>query len=120
MQQHSGQAAVDVATAVKELKKADRSKDEAAAGIRYIAGRAFRYRDGVWVDTRYEPEEMKLLELRYLGQAHFWLMQQSALLKQLFSLGERVIAVVGPQRAVQIGPTGRDAVPEAELRRYLP
>ena len=120
MQQQSGQAAVDVATAVKELKKADRSEDEAAAGIRYIAGRAFRYRDGVWVDSRYDPDEMKLLELRYLGQAHFWLIQQSALLKQLFSLGERVIAVVGPKRAVQIGPAGRDAVPEAELRRYLP
>ena len=121
MQAQSGSMAVDMSTAVKGMKMADKSagEDDEASGIRYAAGRPFRFQAGAWVDLKYKAN-MRLLKVKYLSQAHFWLIKNSALLKRFFALGDRVIVVVGKNRAIEIGPSGRNEVPSAEMKGYLP
>lgn len=122
MRRESGERAVRLAQKVKEYKKADvgRDAEDEATGIRYLAGRAFSYRaDGTWVDMKYRSG-MQLLRVRYLGQAYFELLRRSATLKKLLSLGERMIVVVGSNKAIEICPDGRDSVSPAELGQYLP
>ncbi len=118
----SGRMAVDMAVAVKEMKKADRTgaDDDEISGIRYVAGRAFRFQDGAWTDMKFDRSKMKVLKIKYMGKAHFWLMNHSALLKKFFSLGDRVIVVVGKDKAIEIGPSGGDDVSSAELKRFVP
>ena len=118
----SGEDAVEFADALKDMKQAegDRTAADDASGIRYVAGRAFRFSAGAWVDLKYKPGKMKLLKVRYLGKAHFWLIQNSALLKKYFALGERLIVVVGSNRAIEIGPGGQDEVASSELKKFLP
>ena len=118
----SGEDAVEFADALKDMKQAegDRTAADDASGIRYVAGRAFRFSAGAWVDLKYKPGKMKLLKVRYLGKGWFELMKRSALLKKYFSLGERLIVVVGPNRAIEVGPDGQDEVGSSELKKFLP
>jgi Ca-activated chloride channel homolog len=118
----SGEDAVEFAGALKDMKQAegDRSSADEASGIRYVAGRAFRFSGGAWVDLKYQAGKMKLLKVRYLGKGWFELMKRSALLKKYFSLGERLIVVVGPGKAIQVGPDGQDEVGGGELTKFLP
>ena len=122
MQAQSGEEAVDMAVAVKEMKKAERTgaDDDEISGIRYVAGKAFKFSDGVWTDMKFDSSKMKVIKIKYMGKAHFWLMTHSALLKKFFTLGKRIIVVVGNDRAIEIGPSGRDQVPESELKQLLP
>jgi Ca-activated chloride channel homolog len=121
MAEESGSAAVNFADAVKDMKSADgaRSDEDDSAGIRYLEGRTFQYKNGGWVDLQYQAG-MKTLEVRYLGKAYFELIQRSATLKSLFSLGERITIVVGTNTALIISKSGRDEVPESELKSFIP
>ncbi|MBN2498767.1 MAG: hypothetical protein JXR96_29520, partial [Deltaproteobacteria bacterium] len=121
MSAESGAEAVSLADAVKDMKGASgrRDDDDEVSGIRYASGRAFKYRGGTWVDLKYRPG-MQLLRIKYLGQAYFALARRSALLKRLFGLGDRVIVVIGTDRAIEVCPDGRDQVPDSELKRYAP
>jgi Ca-activated chloride channel family protein len=117
----SGAEAVTMADALKDMRSADKESAEAddVAGIRYAGGRSFGYRNGLWVDLEY-TKSMQVLKVKYMGKAFFALLAQSPRLKQVFSLGERLIVVVGKGRAIEIGPDGRDDIPESEWKPYLP
>jgi len=117
----TGETAVDFADAVKDMKTAEGSRDDEddAAGIRYISGRAFRYQSGGWIDLKYKPS-MKLLKIKYMGKAYFELIQKSAKLKRIFALGQRLIVVVGKNRAIAVSPDGRDSVSSSELQKFTP
>ncbi len=121
MQLESGQQAIQMADAVKSMKdseEADNEMDE-AGGIRYAASRAFRYRSGVWVDLAYRPD-MKVLKVKYLGRAYLKLIKKSARLRTIFSLGEKVIVVVGKNRAIEVGPDGLDEIEDRKIDTFLP
>lgn len=116
-----GAEAVTMADAVGGLRSADRerSEDDDAAGIRYAGGRSFRFQGGAWVDLEYTPG-MQVLKVKYMGKGFFALLAKSATLKQVFTLGERLIVVVGKGKAIEVGAEGRDDVPDSELAKFLP
>jgi len=103
------------------MKKTEALSDDQdeAAGIRYAGGRAFRYQNGAWVDTRYE-NNMQLLRIKPFSKAYFALADRSALVKAAAALGERVIVVTGKNLAVEITPEGREEVSQEEVKKFLP
>ena len=119
--EESGERAVSVAQAVSRMKKTDALSDDQdeATGIRYAGGRAFRYRNGAWVDTRYE-KDMQVLRIKPFSKAYFALADRSALVKAAAALGEKVIVVTAKNLAIEITPEGREEVPEEELKKFLP
>jgi len=82
-------------------------------GVRYVAGRAFYNRSGVWVDARYRPEQ-RLTNVQALSEAQFQLGRAMPALNQYFSIGDRVLVEVNGQ-AVMLGPEGRAELTEAEV-----
>jgi len=117
----TGETAVDFADAVKDMKTAEGNIDDEddAAGIRYISGRAFKYQSGGWIDLKYKPS-MQLLKIKYMGKAYFELIQKSSKLKRIFALGQRLVVVVGSNRAIAVSPDGQDSVPDSELKKFIP
>ncbi len=121
MAEESGADAVSLSAAIKDMRQAQapRDEDDEISGIRYVAGRSFSYRNGAWTDLSFK-KGMKVLKVKYLGKAFFLLVAKSSFLKNVFALGERVIVVVGKNRAIEILPDGRDSIPESEMKPYLP
>jgi Ca-activated chloride channel homolog len=117
----TGATAVDFADAVKGMKTAegDSANEDDAAGIRYVAGQAFKYRSGVWTDLKFKPG-MRVLKIKYLSKAYFELIKRSPKLKRIFGLGNQVTVVVGGNRAITVGPDGKETIGEKELKEYLP
>jgi Ca-activated chloride channel family protein len=120
MKTDTGKTAVDFADAVKDMKTAEgNTDDEDAAGIRYISGRAFKYQSGGWIDLKYKTS-MQVLKIKYMGKAYFELIQKSPKLKRVFALGERLVVVVGTNRAIAVSPDGQDTVSASELNKFIP
>ena len=63
---------------------------------------------------------MKVLKIKYMGKAYFALLQKSSKLKKIFALGDRIIVVVGKNRAIIVSPDGRDSVSDSELKKFIP
>ncbi|MBW2704657.1 MAG: hypothetical protein JRF33_27895, partial [Deltaproteobacteria bacterium] len=122
MAAQSGAEAVSFADALKDMKQAEGSRDDAddAMGMRYVAGRPFRFgHDGTWVDLKFK-HGMKILKVKYMSEAWFALSRKSGLLKQVFGLGSRLIVVVGKNKALEIGTDGKEKLSATELSAYLP
>jgi len=118
LEAESGLDGVTMAESVKDLKQAQapRDDDDEMGGIRYAAGRSFRWQAGVWRDLGYKAG-MKVIKVKYLSEAYFELIRRSARLKQVLSLGRRVLVVVGRNLALEVGPQGKKKLGEDELTR---
>lgn len=110
----SGQHAVEYATQLGRLKKAN----EAVSAARTIGGKTFLHVDGIWIDETVTPD-VKPVELKYLGSAYFKLLELRPELKEIFALGEHVLWVSPTGQAIFITTEGRDEVPEEELKGWL-
>lgn len=62
--------------------------------IRTVNDRTFILRDGVWIDTAYEPDTMQTTPVAFLSDAYFALLEARPELADYFALGERVIVVL--------------------------
>jgi len=61
-----------------------------------IAGSiTFKFSDGIWVDTRYDPETMSTQKVPFLSQDYFDLVNASGDIAAGFALGNQVIVVSG-------------------------
>ena len=118
----SGAQAVQMADAVKELKGAqgNRADSDELSGIRYRAGHAFRYADGVWTDLKFERNKTQILKVKYLSKAYFQLMKHSAVLNKIFAVGERLIVMVGTSKAIEVGPAGNSQLTSSQLSTFCP
>ena len=106
-----GQAAVDAAEMTAGLAEAEapmaaptamrigggeagaNSADIGAQRVRYVADRTFVWRDGVWVDTIYDPQTMTPVQVPFLSDAYFALLDLDPVVGEFLALGERVIFV---------------------------
>ena len=61
--------------------------------LRYVADRTFVWRDGVWVDTSYDPEAMTPVQVQFLSDEYFALLDLDPVVGEFLALGERVIFV---------------------------
>jgi len=105
--QSAGAAAVDAAEAISgargaaapaAMPTAVQTKSgeliDTREAIRQVRDRAFVLRDGVWIDTAYDPEQMTTQKVEFLSDAYFDLLAQQPALADFFALGERVIVVL--------------------------
>jgi len=67
--------------------------EEAAETVRIVGSKTFVLADGVWVDTGYDPMEMKAVEVAFLSDDYFALVASRPKLAVAFALGQRVIAI---------------------------
>jgi Ca-activated chloride channel family protein len=78
----------------------------------YVEGKTFLYREGVWVDSTYQPGLMDVVEIGFGSQAYFELLAARPLWGKYLALGEQVI-FVGEGRVFQIvaGEEGVSEIP---------
>jgi hypothetical protein len=69
------------------------SADVGAQRVRYVADRTFIWRGGVWVDTTYDTKSMAPVQVTFLSDAYFALLDLDPLVGEFLALGERVIFV---------------------------
>jgi Ca-activated chloride channel family protein len=61
--------------------------------IKYVGSKTFVFRDGVWIDTAYDPETMEAMQVGFMSDGYLDLVVAVPELGDYFALGERVIAV---------------------------
>jgi Ca-activated chloride channel family protein len=115
----SGAEGVAASKAVQELKQADASSKPAnvVALEKGIEGRTFTFKDGVWIDSAYQPG-MEELRIKYGSPAYFDLVLSHTELKKALAVGERVIVVVG-KKALVIGLEGKEKLEPAEIEAFF-
>jgi Ca-activated chloride channel family protein len=92
----TGEEAVGRAAAESEIREAgvapNLSKDEAEL-VQFAGTRTFRWVEGVWVDTSYDPGSMDTLKVPFLSEDYFELAQSRPDIGAALALGSRVIVV---------------------------
>jgi Ca-activated chloride channel family protein len=71
-------------------------KDESASGeqvIQYVGDRTFVWRDGAWIDTLYNADDMTPEEVVFLSDAYFDLLDLDPQIGEFLALGEHVLFV---------------------------
>lgn len=69
--------------------------------IRLAGPNTFRMVDGVWIDTRYDPDSMEIQSVPFLSDDYFKLADMSEDIAAALALGDQVIVVTG-ENAYQI------------------
>ncbi|CAG1003377.1 MAG: VWA domain-containing protein [Anaerolinea sp.] len=74
----------------------DEGKGSAFAGevIKNIRDRAFVLRNGVWVDTQYTSAEMEKVEIKFLSDEYFALIEAHPEIAEFLALGDHVLVVI--------------------------
>lgn len=62
--------------------------------IKAVGDRTFILREGVWIDTTYDPEEMEPIEIEFLSEEYFELLAEDERVAEFYALGEQVIFVL--------------------------
>ena len=117
----SGAGAVAASKQLGDMKKAqvaNNAEQEEMLGVARAAGRTFTRKNGVWTDERYKPE-MDVVEIKYLSDAYFQLLQRQPELKEVFALGDKAIVVLESGKAIRIGENGEDELSRKQLDALL-
>jgi len=92
----SGAAAVDRAEAESELMDAETapaSSEGSNSAVRQVGAQTFALQDGVWMDTRFDPDSMDTIQIPFLSTQYFDLLERYPGLGAAFALGEQVIVL---------------------------
>jgi Ca-activated chloride channel family protein len=92
----TGEEAVGRAAAESEIREAGvapmLSKDEAEL-VQFAGTRTFRWVEGIWVDTSYDPGSMETLKVPFLSEDYFALATSRPDIGAALALGTKVIVV---------------------------
>jgi len=94
----AGEEAVLEAEAKAAIQSADLAEApaaEVAEVVKIVGDKTFVFRDGVWTDTTFDPSQGTTQKIGFGGEAYFDLLAARPDMGAYFSLGERVIVVVG-------------------------
>jgi Ca-activated chloride channel family protein len=89
-----GANAVEKSIAQESLRGADTVSAPAAAEVKHVGDKAFVLHDGVWTDTRYEPDRMKTAKVGFGTDGYFNLLTAWPEWGKYFALGQHVIVVL--------------------------
>jgi Ca-activated chloride channel family protein len=112
----TGEAGRRVASSLRVLREAERV-NAGAGGTRYVAGRAFLQRDGVWQEDNL-PAGARTLRVRPMSRAYFALLQARPAVRELLALGQRVRFRLDDGRVVDVSPDAPDTA-EADVSAFL-
>jgi len=116
----SGAAAVQDSLGRSALSFADRSAPpQGIETIRQVGAKAFIQRNGVWLDTTYDPSRMQTARLAFGSQAYFDLLAQHPAWGRYFALSERVIVVLNG-KAYETTADGTSTLPPSALDTATP
>ncbi len=87
-----GRAAAE--SEIREAGVAPQLSNDQAEIVQFAGTRTFRWIDGVWVDTSFDPGSMETLKVPFLSEDYFELANASSEIGNAFALGEQVIIVV--------------------------
>jgi len=65
--------------------------------VKTAGSRTFVLKDGIWIDTRYDPDEDKPVQIKFLSGEYFRLVKSDPDLAAGLALGPRVIIISGVQ-----------------------
>ncbi|MEJ5314338.1 MAG: VIT domain-containing protein [Anaerolinea sp.] len=82
------------------------------SAVRLAGNRTFVWKDNEWVDTLFDPNTMKPVEIPFLSDAYFQLAQYDPQVASALAVGDRVLVVIGG-KAYRI-------IPEAEPGTLVP
>ena len=111
----SGMEAVEKAIGEGDMVEADVGNDafEEVAGVdvseivKIIGQKTFVYIDGVWIDTRFDPDHMQVVEVEFLSDEYFELIAANSELGAAFALGSNVIAI-SDGTVYSVAPNGEE------------
>ncbi|MBN1285645.1 MAG: VWA domain-containing protein [Anaerolineae bacterium] len=66
---------------------------EAGNVVKIVKAKTFAYRDGVWIDTEYDPDQYTTQKVVFFSDEYFALLDQIPELGEYLALGEQVIVV---------------------------
>ncbi|MGH2531160.1 MAG: VIT domain-containing protein [Thermomicrobiales bacterium] len=98
----SGEEAVVAADAASSMGQAGdgegggalpTAEPEVAEQIRSVGARTFVNKEGVWIETTYDPSRLETIKVQFASEDYFRLLKVRPDLAEAFALGERVIAV---------------------------
>lgn len=78
--------------------------------IRVVGNRTFVWKENEWVDTLYDPERMMPIEIPFLSEAYFRLVESDPQVASALALGDRVLVVMSG-KAYRIVPTMEEGTP---------
>lgn len=89
-----GRGAVGGSAQASALKKAKQPARMAGRGVKRVEGKTFRWNDGIWQDIDYVGDkfEGKVVEVNYLSDEYFELLNDSALAR-ILSVGSNVTVI---------------------------
>lgn len=110
IQSYSGPAvgaeAVDKAEAESNLRSAESipqpllptnsfGENTGQPALKYVADKTFLNRDGIWVDSLFDPGTMQTVSIGFGSEAYFELLSEHPFLGKILALGDQVIFVIG-------------------------
>jgi Ca-activated chloride channel family protein len=107
-----GREAVEKAAEQGSLAGADAPVAPAAGAadkVRIVGPRTFVFREGLWMDTGFDPDEMETMKVEFLSKDYYELVRTHPELAAGFALGQRVVAMSNGI-AYEVMPTS--AVPD--------
>ncbi len=113
----AGKTAVDIAEKIQRLRQTEGDRTASAAKmVQYRGGRQFVNFRGVWVDERFQGTE-QVTKIKWGSEAYFSLLRANPELKEILSLGERVVIATAKGKAVAIdSEEGADKMTADEVK----
>jgi Ca-activated chloride channel family protein len=102
----TGQAAVERAADEGEYSHSEIAAVpavEAMDTLQITGSRAFVFKEGIWIETAFDPDTMTTLRVPYLSEMYFDLLEARPDLGPAFALGNRVIALSAGQAYEVVG-----------------
>jgi Ca-activated chloride channel family protein len=92
-----GRATATATGTVTPLPTPGTSADVPAQTVRIVGDRTFVWRDSVWIDTTYNPDEMIPEKIIFLSEEYFALLEKDTRVAEFYALGDHVIFVLDEQ-----------------------
>lgn len=117
----SGEAAVNAAKTLAELKESDVAgvAGPRADGAKQAGGKTFRQQGEVWMDEAFDASaKLDEVAVKFGSDAYFVLLSEIPELAQWLSVGEQVVVVVRG-KVLRVGPSGLDTLTAEGVRKLL-
>ena len=117
----SGKTAVEIAQQVRRLRQAENaSRDiKGLAKVQHRGNLTMANYRGVWADQRFEGSE-RLTKIKWGSEAFFRLTREKPALKDVLSLGQRVVVVTARGQAVAIDvDEGLEQLTDAQMKELF-
>ncbi len=102
----SGKMAVDEAEKRTQLEQSERATGATGHEVRIVRDKAFLLRDGVWIDTTFDAEQMKPIKVGFMSKEYMAMLSAHPEWGAYFAVGERVLVVLDGQ-AYQVVAEGK-------------